>query len=298
MNNTLETLKEIYKPYKITYQNSVIILNTTSGDIVIKKKSDKDIKELYSYLISRNFTNFPKIEDNNRSDYIVYEYLSSVNMPIEQKAYDLVNVLSNLHNSTTYYKTITKDDFKIIFDKIKENIIYLTNYYEEFYETIKKEVYMTPSHYLIMRNISKIFSCLTFCQSELDNWYNLVKEDTKKRVCLIHNNLSLDHFLKNEKDYLISWENSRIDTPIIDLVGFYKKEYFNIHFSSFLEKYLEKVNLNEDELKLFFILISIPPKLELNDTEFKNCEIARINLDYLTLTEELVRPYYTIQKEN
>lgn len=295
MNSTLEVLKRVYKPYKITFLKKVVILNTTSGDFVVKRKEEKDIKELYQYLESRSFNHFPSLKDDARSEYNVFEYVPSVSMPIEQKAYDLINVLSNLHNSTTYYKSVTEDEFKMIFDNIKSNIDYLRNYYEEFYEKTKKEEYMTPSNYLIMRNISKIFAALEFCSSELDTWYAMVKEDLKKRVCLIHNNLNLEHFIKNEKEYLISWEKSRIDTPIIDLVNLYQNEYFNVHFGVLFDKYLEKVHLTEDEKKLFFLLISLPKKTELNETEFKNCEKARKDLDYLFITEELVRPYYAIK---
>lgn len=299
MNKSLEVLKKIYKPYKYTMQGKVVILNTTNGDLVVKEKeNDKDMKELFSYLHSRNFDFFPLLIDESRNDVHVYEFQESVTMPLEQKALDLIDLVSNLHNKTTFYKKVTEDDFKKIYDNIKSHIAYLQKEYNTLYEKIKKERYMSPSMYSLIRNIYKIFAALDFVSQELDVWLSLVKDQTKKRVSLIHNNLSLEHFIKNEKEYLISWEKYRTDSPIMDLVILYQKEYFNINFSVILSKYLEKVSLTEDEKKLFFILISIPKKIELSDNDFHSCQKVREALDYLFITEELVRPYYTIKQEN
>lgn len=298
MNKSLEVLKNIYKPYRITIKGNATILSTTSGEFVVKEKNEKNIKDLYSYLLSRNFTNFPHLIDESRNDVNVYEYLDSVSMPLEQKSLDMINVLANLHNGTTYYKTVTEDTFKEIYDAIKSNVDYLSLYYDEVYNKIKKDIYMSPSEYLLIRNISKIFSSLEFCKNELEEWFTIVKEQNKKRVSLIHNNLSLEHFLKNEKDYLISWEHARTDTPVMDLVGFYQKEYFNVNFDILLTRYFEKVKYSDDEKKLFFLLISLPKKIEFETSEFNNCKMVREALDYLFITENLVRPYYTIQEKS
>ncbi len=299
MNKSLEVLKNIYKPYRYTYCGKVTILQTTSGDFVVKEKfQEKDIKSLYSYLLSRSFNNFPSLVDDSRSDVNVYEYLESVQMPIEQKALDMIEVIANLHNGTTYYKSVTEDTFKEIYDVIKSNIDYLKAFYDDAYERIKKDIYMSPSNYLFIRNAYKIFSALIFCQEELDSWYDMVKSQNKKRVCLIHNNLCLEHFLKNEKSYLISWEKSRIDSPVMDLVNFYNNEYFNVNFDSLLIKYFEKVKFSEDEKKLFFLLVSLPKKINLDDEELQNCQNVREGLDYLFISESLVRPYYTIEQKS
>lgn len=299
MNKSLEVLKNIYKPYRYTIRGKVMILSTTSGDFVVKeKKEGANIRELYSYLISRSFTNFPSLIDESRNDVNVYEYLTGVSMPLEQKSLDMIDLISNLHNKTTYYKTVTEDTYKEIYDKIKSNIDYLNYYYNQAYEQIKKEVYMSPSNYLFIRNAYKIFSALLFCQSELDEWFSLVKNQNKKRVCLIHNHLTLEHFLKNEKDYLISWDDARIDTPVMDLVVFYNNEYFNVNFDVILSRYFEKVKYSEDEKKLLFLLISLPKKIKFESDEMKSCKNIREAMDYLFITEELVRPYYTIEKES
>ena len=217
--------------------------------------------------------------------------------PLEQKGNDLVDLVSLLHNKTTYYKEVSEDTYKEIYENIKSNIDDLMYYYNNLYEIYFLDEFMSPSTYLLMRNISKLFSALKFCESELDNWYDLVKDEKKQRVCLVHNNLDLSHFLKSRQSYLISWEKAKVDTPVVDMVNFYKNEFFNLDFSSLLKKYFSKYEYNDSEKKLFFILISLPEKVAINEHEFESVKNIRKSLDYIMKTEDLVRPYYAVNKE-
>ena len=47
-----------------------------------------------------------------------------------------------------------------------EKINYIYNYYMDVINIIESKIYMSPSEYLIARNISKIFSCIYFCKNE------------------------------------------------------------------------------------------------------------------------------------
>ena len=296
MNRSLEVVKNIYKPYRYTIKGKTTILETTSGDFIVKEKNN-DIKAIYKYLQSRNFDYFPTLIDDTRKDVNVFMKVEDTLMPKEQRIDDLVELVGLLHNKTSYYKEVSEDNYKEVFENIKSNIDYTRDYYNRMYDVIKVEVYMSPSHYSLIRNISKILSALDFCDNGLNLWYDLVKEEKKQRVALIHNNLEVDHFIRNDKSYLVSWDYAKVDTPVLDLVKLYKKEYFNYDFESIIKRYLNKYPLLDSEQKLFFILISMPPIIELNDSEYNNCVNVRKKLDYIFKTESLVRPYYTIEQE-
>lgn len=296
MNKSFEILKEIYKPYKITIKGSTTILNTTSGNFVIKKRNN-NIHNLYNYLISRNFDYFPKLIDDTRDELNVYEYIDSVSMPNDQKASDLIKLLALLHNKTSYNKEVSSDTYKKIYENILENIDYLLFYYNEMFDKLILETYYSPATYLFLRNYQAIFNCLNFTKNELESWYLEVKDKTKQRVSLVHNNLELDHFIKADKDYLISWDRAVTDTPILDIIHFYRKEFYKIEASSILEEYLDSMSLNADEKKLLFICISIPSKIELKGSERENTEEVRKVLDYIFKTEKLLKPYYSENKE-
>lgn len=293
MNKSIEVLKSIYKPYRYTIKGKSTILETTCGDFIIKPKN-KDINELYTYLTNRGFMNYPKIIDSSRDEVNVFEYVEDIKLPKEQKCDDLIEIIASLHNKTSYFKEVSEDKFKSIYEDIKSNINYLSNYYNTLYEIGFNEVYESPSNYIFMRNYFKINAALEYANNELDNWYSLVTSETKIRVCLIHNNLELNHLLNNK---LISWDNYMIDTPVIDIVKLYKKEWKNIDFSEILERYMYKFPLLEYEKKLLFILISMPPEIKKSDNEFEKCKVVSEVMDYVFKTEELIRPYNTEQEE-
>ena len=295
MNNEIKRIIEKYKPLKYTIKGKTVNLFSTAGDYVIKP-TKKNIKELFNYLNSRNFTNFPKIIEQN-DDYITYEYVESLDTPKEQQLLDLVLVVSKLHNKTAYFKEVTEDKYTEIYDNIKNNILFLKEYYSKMYDEAFKEIYSSPSNYYFLLNYSLINNDLTFIENELDEWFNLVKEANKQRVCLVHNNLSLDHFVKGMDSYLLSWDKYSFDTPVIDIVNLYKNEYLTCDFSDILKEYLKNFKLNKDEEKLLFILLSLPDEIHKETSVFNNtCNVALV-VDYVKRTEKLIRPYYTEKKK-
>lgn len=116
--NKLESIKSLYKPYRYTIKGKATILETTSGDFIIKPKK-KDLVELYNYLTSRGFDAFPKIIDASRQEVNVFEYIDDLRMPKEQKCDDLIDVIASLHNKTSYFKEVSEDAYKAIYEDIK-----------------------------------------------------------------------------------------------------------------------------------------------------------------------------------
>ncbi len=289
-----EKLKEIvlkYKPLKYTLKGKTINVNSMQGNFVIKP-AKKDIISLFSYLNSRSFYNYPKVIAKD-DDYITYEYLKELETPKEQQLLDLILVVAKLHNKTVYFKEVTEDKYKEIYDNIKDNVIYLRDYYSGIYDEAFNEIYISPAKYNFLLNYSLLNNDLAFILDELDEWFNLVKESNKQRVCLIHNNLSLEHFIKGMDSYLISWDKYTFDTPVMDIVNLYHNEYLTCDFSGILKEYLKNFKLSVDEEKLLFILLSLPEKVNFDDSEFNNTINVANLVDYIKRTEKLIRPYYT-----
>ena len=293
--NSLEIVNKMYKPYRITKKGACTIIESTEGKYVIKEKREKNIKELQNYLLSRGFNNFPKVIDFSRSDIDIYEYLEDINYPKEQKAEDMIKVIANLHSKTVYTKEVREDKYKEIFDTIDNNLKFYKNKYEELIQKIENERFMRPSHYMFIRNSSKLLNQIEFCEKELTKWYDEVKDKRDTRVSIIHNNLSLEHFIRNKDEYLISWNNYIKDNPILDIYTLYQKEIFNVEFGSILKEYLKRFPLEKEELNLLLILLCMPKDIEFTDDEFESCKKVSTFLDYVFKTESLVRPYYTIE---
>lgn len=294
---SVDVIKDVYKPTKVTIKGNVQILESTSGNIVLKEKKEKNIRELYDYLTSRNFLFFPPLLDDSRDGINVYTYVPDSNIPKEQKAMDFIKIVGLLHQKTTYYKDVSSDEYKKIYETVLSQIDYLNYFYEDLYKKYFEQIYPSPSEYLLLTNISKILASLNFSRNELEIWFESVSKLNRYRVCQIHNNLCLEHYHKSEKECLLSWEQSRKDSPVIDLIQFYKCVYFDLNFEVILQEYFKVCSWSEEEKKLFFIVISIPPKFEEKGTSFQLVKNIREVLDYVYKTEHLVRPYYAIEKK-
>ena len=293
MESNLKNIINKYKAKKVTLKNSAKIIENKDTRLVIKK-DNPNILDTYNYLLSRSFDYFPKIiyKDN---DYNAYEYIEDVNEPSEQRILDIITLTSILHSKTTFYKEVDIDNYKYLYETINKKLEYLFNYYNDIITLIEKNIYMSPSNYIIARNINKIFETINYCKYEVDSWYELIKDKRKIRVVNIHNNLSLDHYIKNDKPYLISWNKNKIDMPIYDLLTLYKRYYLEFDFYELFNYYESRYPLTNEERKMLFILMSIPEKLVLDSSEYKNSIKCRKFFDYIYKTEELINEYKSIK---
>ena len=288
MNRSIDVLTQVYKPYRITRINKCILFNTMDGDYVVKTEPKINYLDLYNYLYTRGFKYLPKLVDSSRDNTIVFEYQSDAYIDNNQKGLDLIKLVALLHSKTSYFKEITKDRYKEIYENLKNNVQFIDNYYGEMFDRFISEEYYMPSHYLFLRNYSLIYNACKYCLAKIDEWYNKVSDKTKERVVLVHNNLRLDHYIKNENDYLISWDNYTIDSPIVDLYKFYQNEWYNLSFSDLFKEYNDDFELLEEEKILLDILISIPTKVELSSDMLRDCREIRKLIGYLNKSSKLV----------
>ena len=285
MNNIRDIVGNINK---FTIKRDAKIID---NKIVIKDRENKNIDKTYRYLKSRSFDYFPEpIEINSNNE--IYPYIEDSDEPLEQKAIDLTHLISLLHNKTTFYREIDIDKNKEIYEDILGKLEYLNNYYTDLITLIEKEVYMSPSLYLIARNINIIFESIYFSKDKIEEWYKKIENNKNERVVNIHNNINLDHYRKSDKPYLISWNKSRIDSPIYDLLSFYQNHYLDLDFDDLFHYYESSYPLKEEERLLLFTYMAIPPKIEIENSEYKMCIKINKIIDYLYKTRNLITNYH------
>lgn len=295
----MKKFKEVLDKYNINpkryqFKNNVVIVDCDQGKYVLKpRKSDMRSGEVQNYLDIRSFNYFPKIVSGASEEYEITEYEEDIDIPGDQKITDLVNLVALLHNKTSHYVEVDEDDFKEIYEDVSNNIEYLSSYYNDIAENIENKVYMSPSEYIFIRNISKIYQALAFCKSEIEKWYDAVKEKRKNRYAVVHNNLQIDHFIRNKNSYLISWDKSKIDMPIFDLYKLYKKHALDYEFSEVLNNYERSYPLLEEERMLLFTLMALPDKIDFDGSEYENCRVLGKKLDMVYKTEMIISPYYS-----
>lgn len=277
INKLLRTLD--IKPIHYEKKGNALMVTTKDHKYVIKKNSNP----IYDYLNQRTFHYYP----NTRmvEDYEVADYIEESMIPNDQKILDMTSLIALLHVKTTHYKSIEEYGYQDIYETIKGNLEYLKSQYDEAMDRIESEIFMSPSSYLLARHITSIYNMIKFCSDSIETWYNKVKEEKKIRLVILHNNLSLEHFFN---DKLISWNKAKIGPPIFDLYKFYKNTYTPFVWEEIMKNYLAGYPLKEEELELFYIMISMPTPLEFTQSEYKNVKLIHKQLDYMNRTNHFI----------
>lgn len=289
MNNFVRNEISKYKlpGGKLTIKSGARIID---DKIVIKDRKNNNIDKTYDYLRSRAFDYFPyPIESSEK--YEVYPYITDVYEPREQKALDMIHLLGLLHSKTTFYRETDIDKNKKVYEDITDTINSLEEYYNNLITFIEKQIYMSPAAYLIARNSNIIFSSISYSKDTINKWYKKIEDNKNERVVYIHNNINLDHYIKNDKPYLISWNKSRVDSPIYDLLSFYKNHYLEFDFIDLFHYYESNYPLKEDEKLLLFSNMAIPPKIKITNSEYDMCIKINKIMDYLYKTSNLIMNY-------
>lgn len=280
---------------KIIINGKIIIIIGDNYKFVIKKKYS-DMNKLYKYLSSRAFMYYPSILYETKN-YYIYEYIDNVSMDDYEKSNDIFKLMSLLHMKTTYYKDIDEDNYKMVFEDISNKLDYLYNYYDDITSLIEGEEYMSPSNYFFVRNVSMIFTSIKYSREYLDKWLNIIKDKLRVRVVQLHNNMSIEHYLHNEtKPVFVSFDKSKKDNPIYDIIVFYKRYYNELDFCDLLHIYEKTYPLLNEEKYLFFSIITIPPKIVFDKREYEMCKIVNNLYDYIDCSLKFISDY--IPKES
>ena len=161
-------------------------------------------------------------------------------------------------------------------------------YYEDIITMIEDNIYMSPSQYMLARNISSFFNALDFCKNLLDRWYDIMKNKSKKREVLLHNNLDLSHVVNDKNlNFLISFDKSKRGIPIYDFIDLYNKYYDKYDFVSLYREYTLKFPLFEEEKLLMYINLFIPKKILFDKNEMTSLINVSKLCNYLYITNNL-----------
>lgn len=254
------------KPQSIKKIGSASIVTTEDKQYVIKKRNRK--ADSFDYLLTRNFTNFPKVYSKVDDEIELTEYIEDQITPKEQRLEDLIYLTSMLHMKTGFYKSVDDDYIKKIYEETIDRQTKIYEYYANLQDMIELEIYMSPANYLLIRNISMIYLAINKSKEYIEKWYELIKEEPKIRYAYIHGNLKEEHLIENNDLYLISWDKSRIDLPIYDLEKLYHNSFLDISLEDIFSIYNNKTPLKKEEYYLLMSFLLIPDKIDLTLKEY------------------------------
>lgn len=299
MNEIKKVLNKYnYKVNKIYIKNNLNMVSTNNGDYVIKKNINKNTRDLFNYLNINNFNNYLDYINNDQDNFMIYPYIKEINISKEEKAINIIEIISILHNNTVYKKNYSLEEIKEDYEKQINEIEEINNYYEDIRLYLEEQEFLSPSEFYLLKNISWIFHSLDSSKYFLDKWYEIIKEIKSKRIVLNHGNLELDHLIIGPNKYLINWDYSINDIPIFDLIIFYKNNFKDVDFNDLYELYNSYFKLYEEEQFLFFSKILIPEKMEFKDIEIKNMENIYYIIKYLQESSRIISNYHSSNTNN
>lgn len=280
----MQRIHSVLKKYNIVPNKLIKINNTFIVDDKYAIKPNLN-KEIYKSLNDRNFDYYPKLLNDYEEDYLIEEYISEENIDSDIKLEEMIDLISLLHNKTTFYKKVDISTKKEIYENVTKNIFDTFKYYDEIMIDIESKEIFSPSENYLAKNISLVFLSLNKAKEKLDIWYNNIKDIERLRYAVNHNNLSLNHFIKGERNYLISWNKAKKDIPIYDLYNFFMNN--ELDYELVLEKYMNNTELLDYEKELLYIILLIPPKLSELDSEFDKVKEMVIMIHKLNIFNNL-----------
>lgn len=299
MNEVKQLLSKYnYKIERVLLNNNVIVIDTDNNRFVVKKKNNSDINEIFKYLSNRKFNNYLEFINDLEDEYMIFPYLKDNFLDKNEKAKDIISLVSMLHSKTTFYKEFYKDEIKEIYENSIDKIDELYAYYNNIRLVIEESEFISPSNYFLLRNISWIFYSLNSSKHFIEKWYEVIKEKKSKRICLIHGNLELDHILGEENKFLISWDKAHNEMPIYDLLYFYKKHYYELDFYELFHIYEDIYPFTNDERYLLFCLMLIPDKLIFDKEEILNTRDVFYMIKYLNISNNIVSKYHPTNSDS
>ena len=295
-NEIIEIIKSRnIHPISYTKKGGIYIVKEKKNAYVIKLNTNN--YDVYKYLLSRDFLYFPENFSLKNGNYDMYEYIEDIKEEKEQKLEDLIGVLSVLHKKTSYLREIDLDEVKNIYEDIKEKIEKGRKYYLNLNDDIDKKVFLSPSEYLLVRNISLIYYSLSTASKYIDEWYKEILKEKSLRVSFLHNNISLDHLIINDNKYLISWDKAYFNNPIYEIESIYRKYYYFLDLSNLLQIYEKNNKLNYLEYKLLISLLLIPEIVNITDNVILDTTLINDKILFLSKVIDFTKKI-KIQKES
>ena len=275
---------------KYTYLKDIRVLSFDDEKVLIKRKKKYNIEKIYKYLDDHNVNSYLRPFKVTEEE-LYFNYLDKRNLDNDEVAKHLVYALSDLQNKTTVYKEVDKDKLKEEYDEFNRKINYLEEYYFTLQDLVENKVYMAPSEYLFIRNVSIIYSALNYAKSLVESWYKIMREKTRERYVYAHGKCELNHFIAATNDYFISLEKAHLAKPAEDFIHFFKSNCMDTDMISNFKLYQHRYRYDEEEMNYFLLKLVMVDKIDINN--FSLSKVVELNnyFDKLKSISDFVLEY-------
>lgn len=282
---------------KYEYRGSLKYITLDGKKIVVKKKKRYDLDKVYQYLEDHEIHNYLRPYEILEQE-VVFPYMEPTLLTKEEKAEKLIYVLSLWQNKTTVYKKVDLDEVKKYYEEKKRHFDYLFSYYKDLQDVVETKVYMAPSEYLFIRNVSGIYLTLSYAKHLLEKWYEEMKKIKNMRYVYCHGKCELSHFFACGEGYFISLEKAHLGYVYEDFLCFYQKHFRELDMISLFHFYQHKYHYRKEERLQFMIELLSIEKIELYPSSFGKCQELVSFYEKIKLTSEFLLEQDEVEKKH
>jgi spore coat protein YsxE len=173
--------------------------------------------------------------------------------------------LAQIHRKSLKEVEVKEEELTNYYKAIKKHLEKQREFLQSYVEICEDEWYMSPFQLQFCTYFHETMQACWFAQTQLEKWYEKVKETKKWRVAVVHGNAALSHYVHDQKgnSYFLSFERSHIAPPLSDVLIFFRK-YLRTYpimcddcVSWFLE-YQQFFPIHDGEMALFLSYLAQP----------------------------------------
>lgn len=285
MRDDITFIRQLMLPYQLNVydfkeKGKIRKLYTDKGIFALKELHRPSDAHFIRWLRELYFSGYPKIvpiiptlEGNNivysqnRAFYLMPWLNSGKAMPRKDKVDFMFKEAARIHAMTVKNVVILEEESKSYYEKLKSAIEEDLSFCEGCVEQFENQWYMSPFELQFCTYFNEIYKASMYALRSLENWYEIVKNEKKIRMTIVHGKLSPDHLLFDERgySYFINFEKCRQDLPIFDLYPYIKQSYQTHPLSSisidWYKGYCKYFPLKEEEENLLKCRLARPKEL-------------------------------------
>jgi spore coat protein YsxE len=183
-------------------------------------------------------------------------------------AFYLFKQLGELHANTVKEQKINDGEADAVMENIKGQWQNRMDEMEAFVQKCEENTYMSPFELYFCTYYQDLIRAKEFAAKKLDEWKEMMSNQSTYRTVFTHGKPSLQHFLYNAEGQgvFINFEKSGYSPPINDLLYFFYRSCKSYPFQTddrfqWFQTYQKHFPLSEDELTMFIAYLAYPENL-------------------------------------
>ncbi|MCZ0754775.1 spore coat protein YsxE [Anoxybacillus sp. J5B_2022] len=199
-----------------------------------------------------------------------YYVMPWISLPSGQRATEAMisffRDLATLHQKTLQEINVDETELKNYYETKKAAWEEERSFLQSYAEQCEHEWYMSPFQLQFCTYFHETMQAYWFAETQLETWYEKMKETKKWRVAFVHGNARFSHYVPREQGgQFFSWERAKWAFPLVDVAAaldeYVRTPSVDDTWVDGFREYEKKLSLREEELAFFSSHVASPTYL-------------------------------------